>query len=314
MINRRHLRIKVLQALYGWFQSGDESIKPHENGMMVSTEKIYDLYLYHLALLMDIHFEALKEREEVKNKYFPTEQDLKPKTNFTSNRFLVGLMSSELLKSTLQKKKISWEPYFDLVKQMWRKLRNTDYYQDYLKLENPDLQQDKDFITWFALEMLANDDLVLSQYEEINIHWVDDLYLVCGALMKTIKEFSNPPGYKLPELYKEEQEDTEFMVNLFRKTALRTKEYEEMIQHQAQNWELERIAMMDIILMKMAICEVLEFPEVPVKVTLNEYIEISKSFSTPKSNVFINGILDKLVAKFKAEGRMKKTGRGLIEN
>lgn len=314
MLNRRHLRIKILQALYGWFQSDDDALKSHENHLVLSVERILDLYLYHLSLLGDLHFESLKEREDVRNKYFPTEDDLKPMTNFTSNRFLQAISNSETIKSLFSKKKISWQADFDLVKNMWRKLRNSAEYKDYLKIDRTTLQQDKDFITWLAIELLAADELLQNHYEEINIHWVDDLYLVSGAIVKTIKDFQPSSGIKLPELYKDEAEDKTFTVDLFRKTALRSQEYEDLVKNQAQNWELERIAMMDIILMKMAICEVLEFKEIPVKVSLNEYIEISKSFSTPKSNLFINGILDKLVAKFKADGKLIKTGRGLIEN
>lgn len=314
MLNRRHIRIKVLQALYSWFQGEDNDIRKEEDKMVDSIEKIYQLYLFVLSLMADIHFESLKEREEKKNKYLPTAEDLKPQTNFTSNEFLKALTFDESFKNVLQKNKVSWSAYQDIVRQTFKKIRDHQLYKDYLLVQNPGLNQDKDFLIHLVVDVLAEDEVIQAHYEELNIHWNDDLYLVTGAIVKTIRDFQSGSKVKLSALYKDEEEDRKFSKDLFRKAIVKSDTYQQMIKEQAQNWEMDRIAMIDILLMKMAIVEFLEFPEIPVKVTLNEYIEISKNFSTPKSNIFINGILDKLVIRFKTEGTMKKTGRGLIDS
>lgn len=314
MLNRRHLRIKVLQAIYAHFQGDGDNLKVEEDNMLTSIEKIYDLYLYQLSILIELLHEAQKEREEVRTKYFPTEDDLKPETNFTRNRILQQLAGSESFKKLIHQKKISWQGNLELVRKMFRKMRTTDEYKEYLRNPQPTFDDDREFILGVYRRYIFDDELVESYYEELNIHWMDDVFVVNSGILKTLKGMEENKPLQLSELYKDPKEDKDFVKNLFRRTILRSEEYEEWIKNKAQNWELDRIAIMDILLMKMALCEVLEFPSIPIKVTLNEYIEISKSFSTPKSNAFINGILDKLVADLKAGGQIKKTGRGLIEN
>lgn len=313
MVNRRHLRIKVLQAVYSFFQAPDTPLKSAEENLLTSIEKIYDLYLYQLALGIELLHESYREREEARNKYFPTPEDLMPETNFTRNRILNALNASETLQTLLQKKKINWLKNLDIPQKIFRKVRLSDTYKAYFKKENPTLNDDKEFIVWVYENFIFNDEVLESYYEELNIHWADDIYVVNAAVVKTLKSIEENKPLKLISLFKDKEEDTEFCLTLFRKTILHEAEYEEMIRNKAQNWEVDRIAMMDIILMKMAIAEILEMPSIPVKVTLNEYIDLSKLFSTPKSNAFVNGILDKLVADFRAQNRIVKTGRGLID-
>jgi N utilization substance protein B len=313
MVNRRHLRIKVLQAVYSFFQAPDTPLKSAEENLLTSIEKIYDLYLYQLALGIELLHESYREREEARNKYFPTPEDLMPETNFTRNRILNALNASETLQTLLQKKKINWLKNLDIPQKIFRKVRLSDSYKAYFKKENPTLNDDKEFIVWVYENFIFNDEVLESYYEELNIHWADDIYVVNAAVVKTLKSIEENKPLKLIPLFKDKEEDTEFCLTLFRKTILHEAEYEEMIRNKAQNWEVDRIAMMDIILMKMAIAEILEMPSIPVKVTLNEYIDLSKLFSTPKSNAFVNGILDKLVADFRAQNRIVKTGRGLID-
>lgn len=314
MLNRRHLRIKVLQAIYAHFQSDGDNLKVEEQNMITSIEKIYDLYLYQLSILIEIHRESYRERDEVKGKYFPTEDDLKPETNFTLNRVLQKLSNSKIFEDTLRQKKISWSNNQELVRKIFRRLRKTDEYQAYLRLPQTTFDEDREFISFLYKKYIFDDDVVESYYEELNIHWTDDIFVVNSGILKTLKLMEEEKPLKLVELYKDRDEDRQYAIDLFRKTIIHSEEYQEWVKNKAQNWEMDRIAIMDILLMKMAICEILNFPSIPVKVTLNEYIEISKSFSTPKSNAFINGILDKLVAEFRNEGKIKKTGRGLIDN
>jgi N utilization substance protein B len=313
MVNRRHLRIKVLQAVYGFFQDPDTPLKTAEENLLTSIEKIYDLYLFQLALGIELLHESYREREEAKNKYFPTPDDLMPETNFTRNRILNALNTSESLQTLLQKKKINWLKNLDIPQKIFRKVRLSDGYKAYFKKENPTMNDDREFMLWMYENFIFNDDILESYYEELNIHWADDIYVVNAAVLKTLRTAEENKPLKLISLFKDKEEDTEFCLTLFRKTILHEAEYEEMIRNKAQNWEVDRIAMMDIILMKMALAEILEMPSIPVKVTLNEYIDLSKLFSTPKSNAFVNGILDKLVAEFKSQNRIVKVGRGLID-
>jgi N utilization substance protein B len=314
MLNRRHIRVKVLQAIYAHFQSGSEKQEVEENNLLQSMEKIYDLYLYQLAFLVELQHEAYKEREDAKSKHFPTEDDLMPETNFTRSKAVNAITKSEELLQLLKSKKISWSPNTDQMNKIFRKIRNTDEYKKYFRLPQTTLEDDIEFLQHIYKTYVFDNEFVESYYEELNIHWYDDIFVVNPAVSKTIKNIEEDKNVTLLPLYKERDEDRQFALDLFRKVILHSGEYEEWIKNKAQNWELERIAVMDIMLMKMAICEVLNFENVPIKVSLNEYIELAKSFSTPKSSVFINGILDKLVAELKEQGKVVKSGRGLIDN
>lgn len=314
MLNRRHIRVKVLQAIYSHFQSGSEQLVAEEDNLLLSMDKIYDLYLYQLAFLVELQHEAYKERDEAKSKYFPTEDDLMPETNFTRSRALNDITKSETLLKLLETKKISWSSQSDQMNKIFRRIRNTDEYKKYFRLPQTNMEDDIEFLQHIYKTYVFDNEFVETYYEELNIHWYDDIFVVNPAVSKTIKHLQEDQEVQLLPLYKEREEDRQFAIDLFRKVILHSDEYEEWIKNKAQNWELERIAVMDIMLMKMAICEVLNFENVPIKVSLNEYIELAKSFSTPKSSVFINGILDKLVVELKDNGKIVKTGRGLIDN
>lgn len=303
-----------MQAIYSHFQSGDEKQDIEEKNLLSSMDKIYDLYLYQLAFLVELQHEAYKEREDAKSKHFPTADDLLPETNFTRNKALNAITKSEELLALLKSKKISWSANSDQMNKIFRRIRNTDEYKSYFRLPQTSIEDDIEFIQFIYKTYVFDNEFVEGYYEELNIHWYDDIFVVNPAVSKTIKQIEEDKPVVLLPLYKEKEEDREFAVELFRKVIRFSDEYEEWIKNKAQNWELERIAVMDIMLMKMAICEVLNFENVPIKVSLNEYIELAKSFSTPKSSVFINGILDKLVAELKEQGKIKKSGRGLIEN
>ncbi len=314
MLNRRHIRVKVLQAIYSHFQSGSEQLTAEENNLLQSMEKIYDLYLYQLAFLVELQNEAYKERDEAKSKYFPTEDDLLPQTNFTRSKAVNAITKNEILGKLLKEKKISWSVNTDQMNKIFRRIRGTEEYKKYFRLPQTSMEDDIEFLQHIYKNYVFDNEFVEGYYEELNIHWYDDIFVVNPAVSKTIKNLQEDKEVELLPLYKDREEDREFALELFRKVIRHSDEYEEWIKNKAQNWELERIAVMDIMLMKMAICEVLNFENIPIKVSLNEYIELAKSFSTPKSSVFINGILDKLVAELKADGKVVKTGRGLIDN
>ena len=311
MLNRRYLRIKTMQTLYSYFQQEKPDIVFYEKELFKSLDKIYDLYVYVLVLFTDIHHTALLVTEENKNKRLPSKEDLEPNLRFIENVVLVSLTRSEELKKEVSNRKISWQSDFDLIRKLFSELRGSDLYKNYMSLPSTSLKEDKQFLISFAIEFLYEHDLLNHLFEEKNIHWAHDTY---GAFSMVARTFENFKGsLKLVPLYKDVEDDKHFISLLFRKTVLDNKEYEKLIEDKTKNWELERIASMDVLLMKMALAEFLHLSNVPIKVSLNEYIDISKDYSTPNSKVFINGILDKIIADLKRDQRIQKTGRGLME-
>ncbi len=311
MLNRRYLRIKTMQTLYSYFQQENPDIGIYEKELFKSLEKIYDLYLHILVLLTDIHHTAHLVIEENKNKRLPSKEDLEPNLRFIENSFLVSISNSEELKKEVNKRKISWQNDFDLVRKLFLEIRQTDLYKNYLSSTTPSAKEDKQFMVSLATEFLYEHELLNHLFEDRNIHWADDTYGAFSMVVKTIENFSG--SFELIPLYKDAEDDKQFITTLFRKTIAGDKEYEKMIDSKTKNWELERIAAMDILLMKMAIAEFLHVSNVPVKVSLNEYIDISKEYSTPNSKVFINGVLDKIITELKQDNKIHKTGRGLLE-
>jgi N utilization substance protein B len=300
-----------MQTLYSYFQQEKPDIVFYEKELFKSLDKIYDLYLYILVLFTDIHHTALLVTEENKNKRLPSKEDLEPNLRFIENVVLVSLTRSEELKKEVANRKISWQSDFDLVRKLYAELRATDLYKNYMASATPSVKEDKQFLISLATEFLYEHDLLNHLFEEKNIHWADDTF---GAFSMVSRTFENFTGVlKLVPLYKDKEDDTQFVSTLFRKTIAGDKEYDKLIDEKTKNWELDRIAAMDILLMKMAIAEFMNASNVPVKVSLNEYIDISKEYSTPNSKTFINGVLDKIIADLKRDNKIQKTGRGLME-
>ncbi len=305
-----------MQALYAFFHSEDKSIVKHEKEMFSSFERIYDLYLYLLLLLVEIR-ECGRNRIAIRKvKRLPTTDDINPNKKFIDNKIFSILSINKKVASESHKRKISWEKDTDTVQKLFLKITESEEYKSYLNSPVNDFKHDKKFISEIYRNVIAGDESLEMLFEEKNIHWADDIDFVNTLVLKTIDYITESATDNLPValLYKDEKEDKEFAKGLFRKVIDCGDETDKLIQAKTENWELERIAFMDVLLMKMAIVEFLYFPTIPVKVSLNEYIELAKQYSTPKSSVFINGILDKLLAEFKSNGRLLKEGRGLVEN
>ena len=300
-----------MQTLYSYFQQDKPDIAFYEKELFKSLDKIYDLYVYVLVLFTDMHHTALLVTEENKNKQLPTKEDLDPNLRFIDNVVLTHLTHSSELKTEVLNRKISWQSDFDLVRKLYAELRTTDLYKNYMSSTNPSAKEDKQFLILVATEFLYEHDLLNHLFEEKNIHWADDTYGAFSMVSRTFENFTG--SLKLVPLYKDAEDDTQFISTLFRKTIAGDKEYDKIIDDKTKNWELERIAAMDVLLMKMAIAEFLHVNNVPVKVSLNEYIDISKEYSTPNSKTFINGVLDKIIADLKHDNKIQKTGRGLME-
>lgn len=311
MLNRRYLRIKTMQTLYSYFQQDKPEIAFYEKELFKSLDKIYDLYLYVLVLFTDMHHTAHLVLEENKHKRLPTKEDLEPNLRFIENVVLVSMSNSDELKKEVSNRKISWQSDFDLVRKLYAELRATDLYKNYMASSTPSAKEDKQFLISVATEFLYEHDLLNHLFEEKNIHWADDTYGAFSMVSRTFENFTG--SLKLVPLYKDAEDDQQFISTLFRKTIAGDKELDTMIDLKTKNWELERIAAMDVLLMKMAITEFLHVSNVPVKVSLNEYIDISKEYSTPNSKTFINGVLDKIIADLKRDNKIQKTGRGLME-
>ncbi len=314
MLNRRHLRIKVLQALYAYFQSDEENYRRTENELMQAVEKIYDLYIYLLLTFSELKSIAENRIEENKKKILPSEDDLHPNMKFVNNAIIALLEDDRELRRISEERKVNWvgDEHHEMFRKMFLQVKDSETFIDHMNNGMEGFEEDKQFAIDLFKTEIANFPLLYNYFEEKSIHWLDDIDLACSMVLKTIKSIEEGQMIDILPLYKKDDDEQEFIRVLLRKTISMDKENEALIDDLTKNWELDRIAKMDIILMKMAITELQIFSNIPTKVTLNEYIEISKFYSTPKSNGFINGILDKAIERLQKEKKIVKIGRGLI--
>jgi len=314
MLNRRHLRIKVLQTLYAYFQSNEDNYASSEKSLLQSVDKIYDLYLYLLLSFSELKDIAINRVEENKKKIRPTQEDLNPNLKFVSNKLIEKIEQSKDLRKLSELKKINWigAEKKEIFRKMFLQIKDSESYLQHMNSDDEGYEPDVAFcLDLFKIE-IANSQYLYNFFEEESIFWMDDIDLACSMVLKTLKMQVEDKDFELLPLYKKDDDEEEFIKLLLRKTIAMDKENEQLIDDLTKNWELDRIAKMDVILMKMAITELQIFSSIPTKVTLNEYIEISKYYSTPKSNGFINGILDKSIETLTQQKKIKKTGRGLL--
>lgn len=313
MLSRRHLRIKVLHALYEWSHNPDQTLAKGLQRLNASIDNIYRLYFLELKLLVEILRIAEDEIERRKQKKLPTEEDLNPPLNFVKNGFLNWLADNNSFIKAVEQNKISWREEREILRKIFREFTNSEEYQQYQRLSKPGIKDDRKVIRGLYGGFVVNSGLIHQIYEDRDIHWADDLDAAQMIVSKTMKRYNEDSDEMtpLPRLIKD-KDDLDFARTLYTKVVNNSKRYEEMIREKARHWELERIAQIDMILMKQALAELISFNEIPVKVTLNEYIELSKEYSTPKSGNFINGVLDKLKDELTAEGEIRKIGRGLL--
>jgi len=316
MLNRRHLRVKVLQSLYAYHQSDTKDIKAHEKHLLHSIDQVFEMYVWMLSLISEVIEYTARDAEERANKHRPTDEDKNVNQKILTNRFYTSLQDNKEYLLAVRKYKIEWSFDPELAKSLFTTLKNSSEYADYLAKTDDNIQTDKDIIKFIFKKVILKSSLAEQVFEDKFIYWPTDREVLQALIAKTFKNFSyddEPQKNQLADISGNWVEDREFVVNLFEQSIRHDAEYQELIAQKTQNWEPDRIAMMDTLLMKMAIVEFLNFTSIPVKVTINEYLEISKEFSTPKSNSFINGILDKILFELKAQNKVKKIGRGLIE-
>ena len=313
MFSRRHLRIRVMQALYVWHQSEDKNMKASIDNLFKGTSRSYDLYLSLLLLLTELCEEEERYYADLPPRH--TAADFENKSKMYNNCFLAFLKQNDSFQNLLKKRKIHGLKDPDILKKVFFQLRQKEEYRTYISAENHTESEDIEFCAFIYKDVMIASEPLMNALEEQNIWWAEALELINSMFLKTIKV--SHPGkkgkFELMAEFRDEDDDRQFMEELFRETIRNDAEYEQLIAEKTQNWEVDRIALIDVILLKMALSEILNFPGIPVKVSINEYIDISKDYSTPKSKVFINGVIDKLVGDLKNAGKIYKTGRGLLE-
>lgn len=307
MINRVLLRIKIVQILYSYYKSDSKSLPVAEKELFHSIEKTYDLYYHLLQLSIEITRFAADRIETKRNKLRPTDEDLNPNTRFIDNAFVAQLSTNIQFNEYLKAHKLSWVNDSEIIKVLFDEIIKSDFYIEYMNAPKADYAADKDIWRKIFKKIVLQSEAVDDSIQDQNIYWTDDIEMVVSFIIKTIKRFDEAKGAEqvLLPMFKDE-EDSEFASKLLRSVLTKGPALREMIDVNTKNWELDRIAFMDIVIMEVALSELLEFPTIPVNVTLNEYIEIAKNYSTDKSGTFINGVLDNIVGQLKKENKLIK--------
>ncbi|ESU22654.1 transcription antitermination factor NusB [Flavobacterium enshiense DK69] len=314
MLNRRHIRVKVMQSIYAMHQNNSDNLDKEEKFLFQSIENIQDLYLIMLSALVEIRKSEEDFIDKSSKKHLATKEERNPNTKFIKNQVLELLEENNSLSIALEDRKITnWKNNDDYILLLLEEIKNSELYKKYMQTTVNDFEEDKQFVVDIFSEIIAPNEKLYDYLEDNKLTWVDDIPLVNTMIQKQLKQIksADDTSFFVPRLYKD-SDDKEFVKNLFRKTVLNNNELAKEFMDKTPNWDADRIAEIDTIILKMAICEFLKFPSIPVKVTINEYLELAKEYSTPKSSIFINGILDNLVKEYQKENKLIKTGRGLM--
>ena len=313
MVTRRYLRTKVLQALYAVEKNPKEDFQKSEKQLELAIQNCQVLTVYFLTLLPEIVRYRAQRLDEFKEKITPTEEDLNPKKKFIENKVIKQIEENKSIRKFCVNYHVDWSDRYDFIAQMYHEIAGTELFLNYFNSPKQSYNEDKKFVLTVLSSLFADSELLHWFLEEKNVHWFDDYNDALLSAYRNIEKYKEDQSDHLPliPLFKDEEEIT-FYKELFKKTCLYNPDYQKRIDDKLQRWESERLMEVDTILMKMAMCELTQFPTIPVKVTINEYIELAKLYSSRKSGVFINGILDNIVTDFKNEGLLNKMGRGLI--
>lgn len=307
MINRVLIRLKIVQIVYAYYQNGGKNLDTAEKELFFSLSKAYDLYNYLLLLMVEVTKQANKRLNAAKNKLVPTKEELFPNTKFVENRFIAQLEVNKQLLEFSNNQKKTWENEADFVKTLCDKILESDIYKEYMASETSSYEEDRELWRKLYKNIIFNNIELDQVLEDQSLYWNDDKEIVDTFVLKTIKRFDEKNGAKqelLPEF--KDEEDQDFARRLFRRTILNADYYRHLISENTKNWDLDRVAFMDVVIMQVALAEILSFPNIPVSVSLNEYVEIAKLYSTPKSGGFINGTLDGIVNSLKKENKLTK--------
>jgi N utilization substance protein B len=314
MLNRRHIRVKVMQTIYAFKGSASDDLSKDQKFLLFSIDNMYNLYLLNLALLLAVQERAAQDLQKKQNKHLATSEDKNPNRKFVNNQIFQQLRANEDLQDKLKaNSSINWELDSEYVDIIFKAIIKSELYQEYMQTRTSDFKEDKDFFVDMFKDIVAPNEKLYDYIEDKNLTWVDDMPTVNTTILKLLRKVKpkSTETHFIPKLYKD-TEDKQFAIDLFRKTILNVSAINQEIKQKTKNWDAERIASLDYVLLQMGICELQHFASIPVKVTINEYLEIAKEYSTPKSSIFINGILDKLVREYKEDNKLNKVGRGLM--
>ena len=307
MINRVLIRLKIIQLVYAYYQNGSKNLDSAEKELFFSLSKAYDLYNYLLMLMVALTNYAQKRVDAGKAKLAPTSEDLSPNMKFIENKFVAQLEVNKQLLEFISNQKKTWENDQEFVKELYDKITASDLYKEYMASSDSSYEADRELWRKLYKSFVFNNDSLDQVLEDQSLYWNDDKGIVDTFVLKTIKKFEESKGASQPLLPEfKDDEDQEFARRLFRRTILNGDYYRHLISDNTRNWDLDRVAFMDVVIMQCALAEILSFPNIPISVSLNEYVEIAKLYSTAKSGSFINGTLDGIVNQLKKEGKLTK--------
>ena len=307
MINRELIRLKVIQVIYAYYQNEGKNVEAAEKELFFSLSKAHDLYNYLLLLMVEVTRFADRRIDNRRHKLRPTYEDLNPNTSFIDNAFMAQLAANEQLAEYSENQKRSWEDESEFVKRLFERIEASGIYQEYMAKDSLTYEDDRELWRKLYRTFIAQNDEIDELLEEQSLYWNDDKAIVDTFVLKTIKRFEpeKGAGQELMPEYRDD-EDKEFARKLFCNAIKNAEVYRNLMEQNAKNWNMERLAFMDILIMQVALAEILSFPSIPVSVSLNEYVEIAKMYSTPKSGSFINGMLDTIVNQLKKENKLRK--------
>jgi N utilization substance protein B len=308
MINRVLIRLKIIQITYAYYQNGSKNIDAAEKELFFSLSKAYDLYNYLLLLIVELTRYARKRIDAGKTHLAPTKEELHPNLKFAGNKFAAQLGGNKQLADFVKKQKRNWDNDQDFIKSLYDQIIGSDIYKEYMASEAaPAYEADRELWRKIYKTFIANNESLEQLLEDQSLYWNDDKDIVDTFVLKTIKRFEEKNGANQPLLPEfKDEEDREFASRLFKRSILNDEYYRHLIGLNTKNWDLDRVAFMDVIIMQCALAEIVSFPNIPINVSLNEYVEIAKTYSTPKSGSFINGTLDGIVNQLKNEEKLIK--------
>ena len=307
MINRVLIRLKVIQVVYAYYKNSGKSIKAAEDEVFFSLSKSYDLYKFLLLLIVAVTRYAADRISFNMRKVRPTASDINPNLKFVNNRLAAQIEANEELIKFSEKSKLDWVNYSDFLRRLLDTIVESDIYKEYMESSTSSYEEDRELWRKLYKNFIFNNEELDTLLEELSLYWNDDKAIVDTFVLKTIKRFEEEEGamQKLLPEYKDD-EDMEYAHKLIKATIQNADEYRNMMSESSKNWDMSRLAFMDVIIMQTALAEVTTFPQIPLSVTLNENVEIAKYYSTPKSSSFINGLLDTITKKLKSENKINK--------